>query len=108
LEQDSRNEQQQQNQPEPSEEREEYSRDRFVTVFASRSHSAEIECEVIHGLLESADLHSMIVRENVQEVPTGQVEVRVLSSQADDARELIRDAQQSGRLEEQISGDAEE
>ncbi len=70
-----------------------YSTDELVTVFRSRNHSAEVEAESIHGLLQSAELKSLIVRENVPELPTGWVEVRVLSSEADEARQLIADAQ---------------
>jgi hypothetical protein len=68
--------------------------DELVTVFRSRSHSAEVEAESIHGLLESADLKSLIVRENVPELPTGWVEVKVLASEAEEAKQLIESAQQ--------------
>jgi hypothetical protein len=71
-----------------------YSPDELVTVFRSRSHSAEVEAESIHGLLQSADLKSLIVRENVTELPTGYVEVKVLASEADEAKQLIQSAQQ--------------
>jgi hypothetical protein len=68
--------------------------DELVTVFRSRSHSAEVEAESIHGLLESADLKSLIVRENVPELPTGWVEVKVLASDAEEAKQIIESAQQ--------------
>jgi hypothetical protein len=71
-----------------------YSPDELVTVFRSRSHSAEVEAESIHGLLQSADLKSLIVRENVPELPTGYVEVKVLASEAEEAKQLIQSAQQ--------------
>lgn len=74
----------------------EYSPDELVTVFRSRSHSAEVEAESIHGLLQSADLKSLIVRENVPELPTGYVEVKVLASEADEAKQLIQSARQGG------------
>lgn len=73
---------------------EDYSPDELVTVFRSRSHSAEVEAESIHGLLQSAELKSLIVRENVPELPTGWVEVKVLASEAEEAKELIESAQQ--------------
>lgn len=79
---------------------EEYSKDEFVTVFTSRSISAEVEAGSIHGLLESAGLKSLIVRENVQELPTGRVSVKVLASDAEDARRLIQEAQQTASAEE--------
>jgi hypothetical protein len=75
---------------------EDYSADELVTVFRSRSHSAEVEAESIYGLLQSADLKSLIVRENVPELPTGWVEVKVLASEAADAQQLIQSAQQGG------------
>ena len=73
---------------------EEYSKEEFVTVFASRQHNAETEAESIRGLLESAGLESLIVRENVQELPIGKVSVKVLASNVEDAKQLIREAQQ--------------
>ena len=72
---------------------EEYSQEEFVTVFTSRQHNAETEAESIHGLLESAGLESLIVRENVQELPVGKVSVKVLASNVEDAKQLIREAQ---------------
>jgi hypothetical protein len=86
---------------------EEHSRDEFVTVFASRQVQAEIEAEAIHGLLESAGLESIIVRENVPELPTGQVFVRVLASDREDAERLIADARESSRLREQQAAESE-
>ena len=71
---------------------EEFSQDEFVTVFTSRKHDAEQEAESIRGLLESAGLESLIVRENVQELPVGRVSIKVLSSNADDAKNLIDEA----------------
>lgn len=65
----------------------------LVTVFSSRRHDAETEAEVIHGLLESAGIDAIIVRENVQELPTGKIWVKVVASAKDDADEVIRDAQ---------------
>jgi Putative prokaryotic signal transducing protein len=73
---------------------EDYSADELVTVFRSRSRSAEVEAESIYGLLQSADMKSLIVRENVPELPTGWVEVKVLASDAEEARQLIQSAQQ--------------
>jgi hypothetical protein len=72
-----------------------YSTDEFVTVFRSRQHDAEVEAESIRGLLESAGLKSLIVRENVPELPTGWVELKVLASDAKEAKELIENARGS-------------
>lgn len=76
-----------------------YSPDELVVVFRSRNHDAESEAEAIHGLLESAGMKSLIVRENVPELPTGPVEVRVLESDEKEARELIESAEQSSSEE---------
>lgn len=73
-----------------------YSPDELVTVFRSNNHSAEMEAEAIHGLLQSASLKSLIVRENVTELPTGWVEIKVLASEEQEARQLIEAAQQQG------------
>lgn len=73
---------------------EEYSQEEFVTVFTSRKHDAEQEAESIHGLLESAGLPSLIVRENVPELPVGKVSIKVLASNVDDAKGLIQEARQ--------------
>ena len=77
--------------------RDHYKEDEFVTVFASRRHDAEIEAETIHGLLESAGLQALIVRENVPAVPVGKVSVKVLISDKDDAEKLIEGARDAGR-----------
>jgi hypothetical protein len=73
-----------------------YSPDELVSVFRSNSNSAEMEADAIHGLLESASLKSLIVRENVPELPTGWVEVKVLASEEGEAKQLIEAAQQTG------------
>lgn len=61
----------------------------LVTVFASSNFDAESEADIVYGLLQSSDIEAVIVRQNVPELPTGQVEVRVLESQAEEARMLI-------------------
>jgi hypothetical protein len=61
----------------------------LVNVFASSNFDAESEAEIVHGLLQSSGIDSMIVRQNVPELPTGVVEVRVLESRVEDARTLI-------------------
>jgi nitrate reductase NapAB chaperone NapD len=82
---------------------EEHPTGKFVTVFSSNAHDAESEADTIHSLLDSAGLQSVIVRENVQELPTGGVEVRVLPQEADEARDLIEQALETG-----FSADEEE
>ena len=67
----------------------EHPQDKFVNVFTSSNFDAESEADVVHGLLQSAGIASMIVRQNVPELPTGVIEVRVLASQAEDARNMI-------------------
>jgi hypothetical protein len=73
-----------------------YSPDELVSIFRSNSHSAEMEAEAIHGLLTSASLKSLIVRENVTELPTGWVEVKVLASEEGEAKQLMVAAQEAG------------
>jgi hypothetical protein len=73
--------------------------DEFVTVFTSRSHDAEIEAEAVHGLLESSGIESLIVRENVLEMPVGRVAVKVFSSYQGEAEGLIEAAQAPGNGE---------
>lgn len=69
-----------------------YKNEEWVTVFETRSHMAEVEAETIRGLLESSGIESWIVRENVPEIPTGKIRVRVLASSAADAEALLRQA----------------
>lgn len=64
----------------------------LVTVFSSRSHLANIEAEVIQSLLESAGIPCWVARENVIQQPVGNVLLKVLESQADDAAALLREA----------------
>lgn len=78
---------------------EEHPKGRFVTVFSSKANDAELEADTIHSLLKSAGLASVIVRENVPELPTGGVEVRVLPQEADEARQLIAAALKTGEAE---------
>ena len=82
----------------------EFSEDEFVTIFSSRRHSAEIEAETINGLLESAGLRSMIVRDNVRELPVGKVSVRVFASEEEEARQIIEQAQAVGSSEDDEGG----
>lgn len=70
--------------------------DQLITVFASHNFDAESEAETVQSLLRSADLESLIVRENVVELPTGNVEVRVLADVAEEARRVIDEAAREG------------
>lgn len=68
----------------------EFSTEEWVTVFQSRAATAEIESMTIRGMLEASGIPSIVVRENVPELPTGRVSVRVFASKADEARQLIQ------------------
>jgi hypothetical protein len=68
----------------------------FVTVFEGNGISAEMEAQAIHALLESSGVESLLVRENVTEIPVGNVEVRVAGSQAERAREIIEAGRAAG------------
>lgn len=72
----------------------------LVTVFQSRSHLANVEAEVIQSLLGSAGIDCWLARENVIQQPVGNVMVKVLASQAEDAKALLRDAEQAPSTEE--------
>ena len=72
----------------------------LVTIFESRSHLANVEAEVIQSLLSSAGIDCWLARENVIQQPVGNVLVKVLASQAEDARALLRDAEQAASAEE--------
>lgn len=67
----------------------------LVTVFESRSHLANVEAEVIQSLLGSAGIACWLARENVIQQPVGNVLVKVLASQAEDAKALLREAEQA-------------
>jgi len=68
----------------------------MVTVFTGDGISAESEAQSIHGLLESSGIESLLVRENVPELPVGLVEVRVMESQAARAQEIIQEGRAGG------------
>lgn len=68
----------------------------LVNVFASAGLSAEMEAQSIHALLEASGIGSLVVRENVPELPVGQVEVRVAASDVERALEIIRESEAAG------------
>ena len=63
-----------------------------MTVFSSRTHLANIEAEIIQTLLESAEIRCWLARENVIQQPVGNVSVKVLESQAGEAKALLQEA----------------
>ena len=80
----------------------------LVTVFRGSGVSAESEAQSIHGLLESSGIDSLLVRENVVELPVGSVELKVLDSLADRAREIIRAGERGGpRAAEEAEAESE-
>ncbi len=62
-------------------------------MFSSRTHLANVEAEVIQSLLKSAGIRCWLARENVVQQPIGNVLVKVLESQASDARALLKEAE---------------
>jgi len=68
----------------------------LVTVFAGDGISAESEAQAIYALLDASGIESLVVRANVPEIPVGAVEVRVLASEGERAREVIEEAQRAG------------
>ncbi len=68
----------------------------LVKVFEGNGISAEMEAQAIQALLESSGIDSLVVRDNVPEIPVGRVEVRVLAGAAERARDVIREGQLAG------------
>ena len=68
----------------------------LMNVFEAAGISAEMEAQSVRALLESSGIDSVVVRENVPELPVGRVEVRVTASDADKAKEVIREGQAGG------------
>ena len=68
----------------------------LMNIFEAAGISAEMEAQSIHALLESSGIESIVVRENVPELPVGRVEVRVVASDVERAREIIREGQSGG------------
>ena len=68
----------------------------LMNIFEAVGISAEMEAQSIHALLESSGIESVVVRENVPAIPVGRVEVRVVASDAERAREIIREGQSAG------------
>ncbi len=65
-------------------------------MFEGDGISAESEAQAIHALLESSGIESLLVRENVPEIPVGLVEIKVVESLAARAREVIEAGREAG------------
>jgi hypothetical protein len=70
--------------------------ERLVTVFQGNGISAESEAQAIHGLLASSGIASLVVRENVPEIPVGSVEIKVVESLSQRALEVIQAGREGG------------
>ena len=68
----------------------------FMNVFQAAGLSAEMQAQSIHALLQSSGIASVLVRENVTELPVGQVEVRVAASEVEQARQIIQEGESAG------------
>jgi hypothetical protein len=66
----------------------------MVTLWTSNGVSAEIEADMIRGVLESNDIPVMVV--GASQYPNLPVEVRVPRGKVKEAEELIEQAQASG------------
>ena len=66
----------------------------MVTLWTSNGVSAEIEADMIRGVLESNDIPVMVV--GASQYPNLPVEVRVPRGRVKEAEELIEQAQASG------------
>ena len=68
----------------------------LMNVFEAAGISAEMEAQSIHALLQSSGIESVLVRENVPELPVGRIEIRVAASELEQARQIIREGQAGG------------
>ena len=68
----------------------------LMNVFEAVGISAEMEAQSIHALLQSSGIDSVLVRENVTELPVGRVAVRVVASEVEQARQIIQEGQVGG------------
>ncbi len=66
----------------------------MVTLWTSNGVSAEIEADMIRGVLESNDIPVMVV--SASQYPNLPVEVRVPRGKLKEAEELIEQAQKAG------------
>jgi Putative prokaryotic signal transducing protein len=67
----------------------------MVPVFSSSNYNAETEAAIIHGVLESNGIPSIVAGSHV--LPNLEIQVQVPERLLDHARELIREAKQDGR-----------
>ena len=75
--------------------------DELKTVFYSKELSANAEAEVMKTLLESAGIQSIVKWVPPTFQNPGGIRLMVLESEAEDAAEIIRDAQQSAEQQQQ-------
>jgi Putative prokaryotic signal transducing protein len=68
----------------------------LTTVYRSTDRNAETDATTIKNLLVEAGLHPELLDETALGVSDGRWEVRVPASEAEEARELLEDANQSG------------
>ncbi len=68
----------------------------LVNVFEAAGVSAEMEAQAVRALLDANGIEAIVVRENVPELPVGKVEISVVASDAERAREVIREGQLAG------------
>jgi hypothetical protein len=66
----------------------------MATLFSSQGVDAEMEADVIHGILESNGIPSMVVR--ATGVPVLGFEVQVPQSSFEEARRLVAEAEAAG------------
>jgi len=67
--------------------------DELVVVFAAKELSANAEAEVLRSLLQSAEIESIVRWVPLTFQNPGGIRLLVLSSDAEDARAVIEDAQ---------------
>jgi hypothetical protein len=67
----------------------------MVPVFSSSNHDGEMEALAIKGVLDSNDIPAILVGPHV--LPNLEFQVQVPAHLLEEARQIIRDARQSGR-----------
>jgi len=68
----------------------------LVAVFRGNGITAEMEAQAVCALLESCGIDSLLVRDNVPELPVGRIEVRVMASDAATAEEFLEQSRSAG------------
>jgi hypothetical protein len=67
----------------------------MVAVFSSANHDGEMEAMAVKGVLDANNIPAILVGPQV--LPSLEFQVQVPEDQAENARQVLRDARQGGR-----------